>query len=72
MAVSEIKTPSTLKVKLNLGEENGKLKTKIKSFSNLKHDALGQDCFDVATAIMDLQDHTLMDVYKQDNTTIAE
>lgn len=72
MAISIIKNPSTLKVKLNLGEENGKLKTKMKSFSNLKHDALSQDCFDVATALMELQEHTLMDVYKVDNTTLAE
>ena len=38
MAVSEIKNPSSLKIKLNLGLVDGKAKTRSKSYSYLKHD----------------------------------
>lgn len=71
MAVLEIKNPSSLKVKLDLGMENGKVKTKIKSFSNVKHNVSLQDAYDVVEALVNLQEHSLMDVIKVDNTTIG-
>lgn len=71
MAVVEIKNPSSLKVKLDIGMVNGKVKTKIKTFSNVKHSASLQDAFDVVEALVNLQEHSLMDVIKVDNTTIG-
>lgn len=71
MAVVEIKNPSSLKVKLDMGMVNGKVKTKTKSFSNVKHSASLQDAFDVVEALVNLQEHSLMDVIKVDNTTIG-
>lgn len=71
MAVLEIKNPSSLKVKLDLGMENGKVKTKIKSFSNVKHNVSLKDAYDVVEALVNLQEHSLMDVIKVDNTTIG-
>ncbi len=67
----EIKNPSSLKIKLDLGMENGKVKTKIKSFSNVKHNVSLQDAYDVVEALVNLQEHSLMDVIKVDNTTIG-
>lgn len=71
MAVIEINNPSSLKVKLDLGMVDGKTKTRIKSYSYLKHSALAQDVYDVGEAIMGLQGHTVMDIIKQDNTTLG-
>lgn len=71
MAVVEIKNPSSLKVKLDIGMVNGKVKTKIKTFSNVKHSASLQDAFNVVEALVNLQEHSLMDVIKVDNTTIG-
>lgn len=72
MAVIEIKNPSTLKVKLDLGMVDGKTKTKIKSFSNVKHNASADDIYFVAEALMSLQEHNILDVIKQDNTILGE
>lgn len=71
MAVIEINNPSSLKVKLDLGMVNGKTKTRSKSYSNLKYDTSAQDAFDVGTALMGLQAHTVMDISKQDNTILG-
>jgi len=71
MAVIEINNPSSLKVKLDLGMVDGKTKTRSKSYSSLKHNALAQDAFDVGTAIMGLQTYPVMDIIKQDNTILG-
>lgn len=70
MAVIETKNPSTLKVKLDLGMVNGKTKTKIKSFSNVKPNASAEDIYFVADALMSLQEHSILDIIKQDNTSL--
>lgn len=70
MAVIETKNPSTLKVKLDLGMVNGKTKTKIKSFSNVKPNASAEDIYFVADALMSLQEHNIIDIIKQDNTSL--
>lgn len=72
MAVIQTKNPSTLKVKLNLGMVDGKTKTKIKSFSNVKPNALADDVYFVAQSLMNLQEHKIVDVIKQDSTSIDE
>ena len=71
MAVIEINNPSSLKIKLDLGMVDGKTKTRSKSYSYLKHNALVQDAFDVGTAIMGLQGYTVIDIIKQDNTILG-
>ena len=70
MAVSEIKNPSSLKIKLSLGLVDGKAKTRSKSYSYLKHDANLQDVYDVGEALIGLQKHDVTDIIKIDNTTL--
>lgn len=70
MAVSEIKNPSSLKIKLSLGLVDGKAKTRSKSYSYLKHDSELQDVYDVGEALMGLQKHDVTDIIKIDNTTL--
>ena len=55
MAVNEMQNPSSLRIKLDLGMEDGKTKVRSKTFSNLKHDATAQDVYDVAEALIELQ-----------------
>lgn len=71
MAVVEFKNPSSLKIILDLGLVDGKAKTRSKSFSNLKHDAVLQDVYDVGVALMALQKHDVVDIIKVDNTTLS-
>ena len=71
MAVVEFKNPSSLKIVLELGLVDGKAKTRSKSFSNLKHDAVLQDVYDVGVALMALQKHDVVDIIKVDNTTLS-
>ncbi|QJA08380.1 DUF1659 domain-containing protein [Romboutsia sp. CE17] len=71
MAVVEFKNPSSLKIVLDLGLVDGKAKTRSKSFSNLKHDAVLQDVYDVGVALMGLQKHDVVDIIKVDNTTLS-
>ena len=71
MAVVEFKNPSSLKIVLDLGLVDGKAKTRSKSFSNLKHDAVLQDVYDVGVALMGLQKHDVVDIIKLDNTTLS-
>ena len=71
MAVVEFKNPSSLKIVLDLGLVDGKAKTRSKSFSNLKHDAVLQVVYDVGVALMGLQKHDVVDIIKVDNTTLS-
>ena len=71
MAVLEAKNPSSLKVKLDLGMVDGKTKVRSKTFSNVKHDAPTQNIYDVAESLMALQEHTVLETIKIDNTTLA-
>ncbi|WP_289293659.1 DUF1659 domain-containing protein [Romboutsia ilealis] len=70
MAITEAKNPSSLRIKLDLGMVDGKTKTKSKTFSNLKHDAAAQDVYDVAESLMALQEYTVLETAKIDNTTL--
>ena len=69
--VNEMKNPSSLKIKLDLGMEEGKTKVKSKTFSTLKHDALAQDVYDVAESLMALQEYDVLEIIKIDNTTLS-
>ena len=69
--VYEAKNPSSLRIKLDLGMENGKTKVKSKTFSALKYDASAQNVYDVAESLMALEEYTPIDIAKIDNTTLA-
>lgn len=71
MAVVETNELSSLRVKLELPMVDGKVKTRTKSYSYLKHTATAQDAYDVANALMSLQNHDVLEVCKQDNTVIS-
>ena len=73
MSVITMNNPSSLKVKLDAGMDDltGNTIVKSKTFSNLKHDANNQDVYDVAEALMGLQDYAIIEVLKQDSTTLA-
>ena len=44
---------------------------KSKTYSNLKHNANNQDVYDVAEALMGLQEYEILEIAKIDNTTLA-
>ena len=69
--VNEMKNPSSLRIKLDLGMEDGKTKVRSKTFSNLKHNATAQDVYDVAEALIGLQEYDQLEIAKIDNTTLA-
>ena len=69
--VYEAKNPSSLRIKLDLGMENGKTKVRSKTFSAVKHNASAQNVYDVAEALMGLQEYTPIEIAKIDNTTLA-
>ena len=71
MSVIEAKNPSSLRVKLDLGMVNGKTKVRSKTFSNLKHNADTQDVYEVAQNLMALQEYSVLEIAKIDNTTLA-
>ena len=71
MAVIEAKNPSSLRIKLDLGMEDGRTKVRSKTFSSVKHDASSQNVYDVAEALMGLQEYQTIEVAKIDNTTLV-
>ncbi len=72
MAVTELNNPSSLRIRLSLGQEDGKDKRRTKSYSHLKPDAPAQDVYDVGVALMTLQQYPTLEISKIDNTVIAE
>ncbi|MGL5718790.1 DUF1659 domain-containing protein [Cetobacterium sp.] len=71
MSVSEVKNPSSLKIKLDCGPgENGKTIVKSRTYSNLKAATSTQDTLDVARALISLQIHSELEINKQDNTIL--
>ena len=73
MNVIAAKNPSSLRVKLDAGRDDstGNTIVKSKTYSNLKYNANNQDVYDVAQALMALQDYPVIEVLKQDSTTLA-
>ena len=71
MAVTEAKNPSSLRIKLDLGMEDGRTKVRSKTFSSVKHDASSQNVYDVAESLMGLQEYQTIEVAKIDNTTLV-
>ena len=71
--VVEIKNHSTLKMKFDCGvNDQGKAIMKTRSFSNVKHNSTSVDVYNVAETLASLQEHTLYEVVKQDNTEINQ
>lgn len=72
MAVAT-KNPSGLKLRFQVGtdEISGKLKTKSRTYSNVKPSATNDDVHAVGYMIASLQDFTLLEVAKIDNTTLS-
>ncbi|MGL5330012.1 MAG: DUF1659 domain-containing protein [Peptostreptococcaceae bacterium] len=73
MAVVVVKNPSYLKLRFDcsLSETTGKSIIKTKSYSNVKHNALNDDVYEVGASIASLQVNDLLEVQKVDNTTLA-
>lgn len=69
--VSETVLLSTLKIKFDCGiGDNEKSIIKTRSFSNVKGDANALDVFNVAQALISLQQHDPLTITKQDNTEL--
>nr|WP_294574666.1 DUF1659 domain-containing protein [uncultured Romboutsia sp.] len=73
MSVIEGKNPTSLRMKFDLGLDELTQKTKVKSktYSNIKPEATSQDIFDVASALEHLQEFTVLEIAKIENTTLA-
>ena len=71
MVVNEMQNPSSLRIKLDLGMVDGKTKVKSKTFSSVKPDASSQNVYEVAEALMELQEYSTIEIAKIDNTTLA-
>lgn len=73
MSVIEGKNPTSLRMKFDLGLDELTQKTKVKSktYSNIKPEATSQDIFDVASALEHLQEFTVLEIVKIENTTLA-
>lgn len=72
-SVSETKNPSSLKVKFDCGlGDNGRTIVKSRTYSNLKPDAKALDVYNVADAMVSLQQHSVLEIVKQDNTQLNQ
>ena len=73
MAVTTMNNPSSLRVKLDAGRDDstGNTIVKSKTYSNIKPEATSQAIYDVATALEGLQESSVLEVVKIDNTTLA-
>ncbi|MGL5713770.1 DUF1659 domain-containing protein [Clostridium chrysemydis] len=70
--VTEIKNFSSLRIKFDCGlGDNGRSLIRSRTYSNLKNDATALDVFNVANAIASLQKHSVLDIVKVDNTSLA-
>lgn len=68
------KNQSSLRLRFNCGLDEQTQKTIIRSktYGSVKPNALSDDMFDVAKIIESLQEHTLMEVARIDNSTLSE
>lgn len=72
-SVSETKNPSSLKMKFDCGlGDNGRTIVKSRTYSNLKPDAKALDVYNVADAMASLQQHSVLEIVKQDNTQLNQ
>ena len=72
-SVTETKNPSSLKMKFDCGlGDNGRTIVKSRTYSNLKPDAKALDIYNVADAMVSLQQHSVLEIVKQDNTQLNQ
>lgn len=72
-SVVQSKNPSSLRMRFDCGfNDEGKSIIKSKTYSNLKPTAAALDIYNVADALASLQKHDVLEVSKQDSTTISE
>ncbi|MGL5713059.1 MAG: DUF1659 domain-containing protein [Paraclostridium sp.] len=72
-SVVQTKNPSSLRMRFDCGLNNeGKSIIKSKTYSNLRPTAAPLDVFNVADALASLQKHDVLEISKQDSTTISE
>ncbi|MGL5381848.1 DUF1659 domain-containing protein [Clostridium sp.] len=72
-SVVQTKNPSSLRIKLDCGlGENGKTITRTRTYSSVKPTAAAVDVFNVADALISLQQHRMLDIAKQDSTSLSE
>jgi len=73
MAVEKIPSDTILRMQFQTGlDGDGDPVYRTKSLSNVKTDALDQDIFDVAQALVQLQENTLMAVLRVDSAVLEE
>ena len=73
MSVITMNNPSSLRVKLDAGRDDstGNTIVKSKTYSNIKPEATSQAIYDVATALEGLQEFSVLEVVRIENTTLA-
>lgn len=72
-SVTETKNPSSLKMKFDCGlGDNGRTIVKSRTYSNLKPEAAALDVYNVADAMVSLQQHSVLEIVKQDNTQLNQ
>ena len=73
MSVITMNNPSSLRVKLDAGlnDSTGNTIVKSKTYSNIKPEATSQAIYDVATALEGLQEFSVLEVVRIENTTLA-
>ncbi len=73
MAVISTNNPTGLKLRFDCGkDDNGKVIVKTKTYSKVNPNVTNEDLYLVAKSISSLQEHSLIEVQKIDNTTISE
>lgn len=73
MAVISTNNPTGLKLRFDCGkDDNGKVIVKTKTYSKVNPNVNNEDLYLVAKSISSLQEHSLIEVQKIDNTTISE
>lgn len=73
MAVEKIPSGTVLRMQFQTGVDgNGDPVYRTKSLGNVKTDATDQDIYDVAQALVQLQEHTLMAVMRVDSAVLEE
>lgn len=73
MAVEKIPSGTVLRMQFQTGlDGDGDPIYRTKSLSNVKTDAVDQDIYDVAQALVELQEHTLMAVLRVDSAVLEE
>lgn len=73
MAVEKIPSGSTLRMQFHTGVDgDGDPIYRTKSLTNVKTDAADQDIYDVAQALAQLQEHTLMTIQRVDSAVLED